>query len=188
MTAQQDPFFDAGAPATLLRMHKGLFWTGVVMIVLGMGAILMPMISSLIVELLVGWLLLMSGLLSLTFAFSLRRTGLFVWQLVAGLAPLAAGLMLVLFPLQGLIALTVLVAAILVLTGVAQLAFAFWARPVAGWGWSVLSALVSIILGAYIFMALPAASTMVLGLLVGIDFVSTGIALVLIAQSVRRSG
>lgn len=106
-------------------------------------------------------------------------------QFVAGLFALAAGFLMLIFPLHGLIALTVLVAVVLILTGVARAAFAFWARPTPSWGWGVLVSMISVGLGVYILVALPEASTMLLGLLVGVDFVSTGLVLVLISRPVR---
>ncbi|MCV2891897.1 HdeD family acid-resistance protein [Lentibacter sp. XHP0401] len=175
------------APAALLaRMHKGLFWAGVVMIVLGIAALVMPLVSSLIVEIMIGWLLTLSGAISVVGAFSLRSTRLFLWELVAGLITFAVGLWMLFFPLQGLVALTILVAVMLILTGAAQFAFALWARSVSGWAWGILSALISIALGVYILFVLPEASAVILGVIVGIDFLSTGIAFVLISQSVRR--
>ncbi|MGJ8596185.1 HdeD family acid-resistance protein [Sulfitobacter sp.] len=183
MTLETDPFAGMGAARILTKMRKGFLWGGIVMIVLGMGAVLMPLFSSLVVELLIGWLLTISGGVAVVGAFSFRGTGLFVWELISGLITLAAGLLMLVYPVQGLIALTVLVAVVLVLTGAAQMAFAFWVRPIQGWVWGLVSAIVSIVLGGYIFAALPEASAVILGLLVGIDFISTGVALVLIART-----
>ena len=183
MTHQTDGYLNAGAAPFLLRMRKGMFWGGVVMILLGIAAIMMPFITSLVVEIMIGWLLTISGSLAVISAFSLRGTGVFGWELGTGLITLAGGLLMLFFPLEGLIALTALVALIMVSTGVAQGAFALWVRPMSGWAWGGLSAVISIVLGAYIFWALPEASAVILGLLVGIDFVSTGTALVLIERS-----
>jgi len=74
---------------------------------------------------------------------------------------------LIVFPAQGLIALTILVGIVFLLTGIAQSFYAFWVRPANGWGWIL-------------------ASTVILWVLFGIDFVSTGMSMVLIAMSVRR--
>ena len=187
MTRQPDAGLVIDPGGVLVKTGRSLFWTGLVMILLGVAALIVPFFTSLVVEVLVGWLLTVSGLVSVIGAMSLRATGLFFVQFVAGLIALGAGLLMLIFPLQGLIALTVLLAVVLMLTGAAQVAFALWARPALGWAWGVLSALISMGLGVYILAALPVASTMVLGLLVGIDFVSTGVALVLISRSVRAN-
>lgn len=153
------------------------------MIVLGAFALAVPWITSLMVSVFIGWLLVIAGIASLFGSMALRGTVLFVWQALAGLATLVAGLLLLIYPAQGLVALTALVALVLLLTGVAQGAFAFWMRPLSGWVWGLLSAAVSLALGIVILASLPEASAVVLGIFVGIDFLSTGIALVLISRS-----
>jgi uncharacterized membrane protein HdeD (DUF308 family) len=172
-----------GPAPFLTKMRKGMFWLGIAMLFLGIAAIMMPLLSSLVIEIMIGWLLTLSGGLAVIGSFSLRGTRLFAWELISGLITLVGGLFLLLYPLEGLIALTVLVALVMLMTGMAQAAFALWTRPAQGWVWGGLSALISIALGIYIFIALPEASGVILGLLVGIDFVSTGMALLLISRS-----
>jgi uncharacterized membrane protein HdeD (DUF308 family) len=161
-----------------------MFGGGIVMLLLGIAAIMMPLLSSLVVEIMIGWLLALSGAFAIIGAFSLRGTKLFAWEFITGLITFVAGVLMLTYPLEGLIALTVIVAGTMLLTGIVQGAFALWVRPAAGWVWGGLSALISVILAIYIFVALPEASGVILGLLVGIDFVSTGTALVLISRSV----
>lgn len=187
MAIGRDGYEEQTAGRDLLNMGRGLFWAGIVMILLGAAAVIMPLVSSLVVEILIGGLLTMSGLLAVVSALQFRGTGLFLWQLLAGLITLALGLLMLLYPLQGLIALTVLIAVIFVLTGLAQASFSLWLRPAPGWIWGLVSALISLGLGGYILVALPEASTVVLGLLVGIDFLSTGLALVMIARTPFRA-
>ncbi|MCG3268532.1 HdeD family acid-resistance protein [Yoonia sp. I 8.24] len=183
MTSDHDGFLNNGPAAFVTKMQKGILWGGVVMILLGVAAIAAPLLSSLVVELMIGWLLTVSGALAVIGAFSLRRTGVFAWNIGAGLVTLIGGVLMLSYPLEGLVALTVLVALILLITGLAQAIIALWIRPALGWAWAGFSALISIALGLYIFAALPEASAVVLGLMVGIDFVSTGTAMVLIARS-----
>lgn len=188
MTQHTDVFSGDYLESPLFRMSKAIFWIGAVMIGLGFAALALPWLSSLVVEVLIGTLLVISGGVAVTGAFALRGTRLFVWELLAGLLTLAAGALLLFFPVQGLIALTLLVALVLFMTGAAQAAFALWMRPAAGWVWGLLSALVSLALGAFIVAALPEASAVILGVLVGFDFLSTGVALILIARSVKAVG
>ncbi|WP_299788380.1 HdeD family acid-resistance protein [uncultured Marivita sp.] len=173
--------------SVLQRLQKIWLWVGIVMIVLGAGALIMPVLSSLVIGILIGWLLFISGVIAVASAFSVRGTGLFVWQLAAGLVPLLAGALLIVYPAQGLIALTLIVGIVFLLTGVAQSSFAVWMRPAPGWGWMLASAVVSIGLGVFILVALPEASAVMLGILFGFDFLSTGLAMVLIATSARQN-
>jgi uncharacterized membrane protein HdeD (DUF308 family) len=183
MSIDMNSFPNTGAAPFLNRLRKGMLLGGIVMILLGIAAIMMPLLSSLVIEIMIGSLLTASGALAITWSFSLRGTGLFAWELAVGLITLAGGLVMLFFPLEGLVALTVLVALVMLLTGFAQGSFALWARPARGWIWGAISAAISIALGIFILVALPEASRVILGLLLGIDFVSTGTALVLLSRS-----
>lgn len=176
---------DTDAAGLLKRLRKAVLGAGIVMALLGVAALIMPVLSSLIIGLLIGWLLFLGGVVSIAGAFSFRGTRLFIWQLLGGFIPLLAGGLLIVFPAQGVIALTVLIAIVFILTGGAQLTFARWARPAPGWEWGLASAAVSILLGVFILVLLPQASAVMLGLLVGIDFLSTGLAMILIAQATQ---
>ena len=90
--------------------------------------LILPLFSSLILDVLIGWLLTISGFVSVVGAFSLHGAGPFIREMRVALVALAAGFLIPSFPLQGLIALTVLVAVVLVLAGATQTAFA--TRPI----------------------------------------------------------
>ncbi len=174
------------AISTVQQWRKRLFATGVAMTVLGVLAIIMPAVSSYAVNFLIGTILTLGGLFAVLLALPFRGTRAFVWMLLAGLFPLCAGLYLLLFPTSGLTMLTFLIAAILLLTGVAQCLSAFDMRANAGAGWLILSGVISIGLGIVIFAVLPQASTVVLGVLLGIDLISTGVSLMLLTAALPR--
>ncbi|PUB15571.1 HdeD family acid-resistance protein [Yoonia sediminilitoris] len=184
MTFNSEPYMDFDQNAVMAKLRKGFFWAGGVMIVLGVAALFVPMFSSLLVEILIGWLLTVSGCVILFGAFSIRGTSPFLWQLLVGLLTLAAGLLLLFFPLEGLLALSALLGILLLVTGVAQARFALWIHPAPGWGWALGSAVISFALGCVILIALPKASTVVLGLMLGIDLASTGTAMIIIGRSI----
>jgi len=184
MTSDLNTPISGGFHTLIASLRKRLFWGGLVMTVLGFVAVMMPMLSSVVVSVFIGWLLVLGGIVTIAGAYSLRGTSMFIWQLLAGLLPLVVGLLFVVYPLEGLVTLTVIIAFVLLLTGTGQVAFALWMRPAHGWVWSFLSALISLALGVMILVTLPEASAVVVGLLVGIDFLSTGIALILISRSI----
>lgn len=174
-------------PGTVIaKLRRGILWAGGIMIGLGLLALFLPLFSSLVIDILIGWFLTVSGCVVVAGAFSLRGTGAFLWQLFTGLLTLVAGLFLFIFPQQGLVALTLIVAVVFLATGITQFAFALWIRPAPGWKWAIGSATVSILLGGAILTVLPEASGIMLGLLVGIDLVSTGLAMVVLARSIPR--
>lgn len=120
------------------------------------------------------------------FALPFQGTRAFVWMLLAGMFPLCAGLFLLFFPASGLATLTFLIAAILLVTGVSQSISAFDMRGIKGSGWVLMSGLISIGLGVLIFAVLPEASTVLLGVLLGIDLISTGASLVLLTAAMSH--
>jgi len=172
-------------PTTLAvqKWRRGLTVTGVILICIGVLAIVMPVFSSLAVTLLIGGVLTFIGLLSVVFALAFRGSVVFGVALVSGLFPLMIGFYLLFFPAAGLIALTTLLALIFLLTGITQVIFAIDLRGTAGWHWALVSGLISVVLALLIFAALPEVSRVLLGLMLGIDLISTGLAALFIGRA-----
>lgn len=164
---------------------KRLFWVGLAMAVLGVAAILFPMVSTLVATLLVGWVLLISGGLLFAGSFSIHGTGPFFGALVFSLLSIAAGIFLLFSPLAGAVALTLLVGAIFVLQGASEITFAFEMRPHQGWVAMLISGLVSIVMAAFIAAGWPAISVIVLGILLGVNFLSTGFGYIFISRVLK---
>ena len=81
-----------------LRTVSGkLFWLGVALVILGLAAIVFPIVSTLVAVFLVGWLLLISGLFTFYGAFSIHGTGPFFGALLLGLLSIAAGIFFLAF-------------------------------------------------------------------------------------------
>lgn len=168
------------------QWRRRLYATGLAMIVLGILAIVMPIVSSYTVIFLIGTVLTFGGLLAVLLALPFKGTPAFVWMLFAGMFPLCVGLFLLFFPASGLATLTFLIAAILLLTGVSQSVSAFNMRGIKGSGWVLMSGLISIALSVLIFAVLPEASTVLLGILLGIDLITTGMSLVLLTAAMPQ--
>ncbi|MHA3977210.1 HdeD family acid-resistance protein [Halovulum sp. GXIMD14794] len=96
-------------------------------------------------------------------------------------------LSLVANPLAGLISLTFLAALLFITTGALQAGVAWRLRPQKPWGWMMVSGVISILLGLYIIATLPASSIAILGILLGIDLLSSGVAYVMLGLFVRRA-
>ena len=115
------------------------------------------------VEIFIGWVLLIAGVATVYGAFSVEGTGPFFGQLLLGLLKLALGIYLITHPGVGMVALTLLLAAVFMVDGAVQFAFAFDLRPKEGWGWMLLSAIVSVAVGLLIAAGLPGTSLIALG-------------------------
>lgn len=185
---------DATIPAREQRLEDDLaqriverksefFWVGIAMAIVGVLAILYPAFTTVTVALLIGWVLLLAGFVTFFGAFSMHGTGPFFGQLLLGLLKLGLGVYLLRHPGFGIVAITLLVAAVFMVDGAVKLGFTIEMRQRGGWFWMLLSALVSIAAGLLIAAGLPETSVFVLGLLVGINFLGTGIAFIMLSQS-----
>ncbi|HYM04279.1 MAG TPA: DUF308 domain-containing protein [Stellaceae bacterium] len=169
-----------------LRAASGrLFWLGLAMVVIGAAAIVFPIVSTLVAALLVGWVLLISGVVTLAGSFSIHGTGPFFAALLLGLLSIVAGVFLLFNPLAGAVALTLMVGVIFMVQGAFEMIFAFEMRPHSGWVGMLLSAVASIVMAILIVASWPAISVIVLGILLGVNFISTGLGYIAVSRALK---
>ncbi len=177
-----------GSHLVPLRRNWGwLMGAGVALIALGLFGLVAATLFSVVSALSFGAMMLIGGGVLLADAF--RREG---WK--SRVAMLAVGVLYVLTgalvfynPLQAVIALTLLAAAMLVAVGMLRIIMAFQMRPLSVWGWVLASGLLSLVLGAYIFLQLPQAATWVLGTFLAIELIFQGWAYVFLARAIRST-
>lgn len=169
----------------LSRKKDQIFWKGAAMTVVGLLALVFPGLTTFTVELTIGWLLVFAGAATLYGAFSVEGTGPFFGELLLGLLKLALGVFLLMHPGIGMIALTLMLAAVFMVDGAVQIGFALDVRPGEGWLWIFISGLISIGAGLLIAAGLPGTSLFVLGILVGINFLSTGLAWIMLSRALK---
>jgi uncharacterized membrane protein HdeD (DUF308 family) len=175
--------------AISLHKHWVLFLVeGIILVILGLAAIVIPPIATLAVEILFGWLFLISGIIGLITTFRMRQAPGFWWSLVSAILGITAGIVLLLWPLSGVLSLTLILIVFFVIEGVASIMFALeHKRELSGqWGWMLVSGIVDIILAAIILAGLPGTAVWALGLLVGINMIFGGSALVAMALHARE--
>lgn len=169
-----------------LRAASGkLFWLGLVLVVLGIAAIVFPMISTLVATLFVGWVLLIAGVVGIVGSFQIHGTGPFFGALLLGLLSAAAGLFLLLNPLAGALALTLMLGVLFVLQGTSEIVFAFEIRPNGAWVGMLLSGIASLAVAVLIAVGWPGISVIALGILLGVNFVSSGLSYIYISRMLR---
>jgi uncharacterized membrane protein HdeD (DUF308 family) len=178
------------AVVNTIHEHWVLFLVeGIVLLVLGAAAIIVPVIATLAFTLLIGWLFLISGVVGLITTFWMRNVPGFWWSLISGVVGIAAGIVLLLWPISGTVSLTLLLIAFFLVEGIVTLMYAFEHRAqLSGrWGWMLASGIVDLILAGIIFAGLPESATWALGLLVGINLLFGGAAMVAMALAARSS-
>jgi uncharacterized membrane protein HdeD (DUF308 family) len=187
-----DPTVNQAAAAIRRSIHDhwGLFlFEGILLVVLGLLAILVPPIASLAVTILLGWLFLISGAFALISTFMARQAPGFWWSLLSAVLAVVVGVLLLAQPVAGLLSLTYLLVAFFFIEGVVTIMYAVEHRRelTGGWGWMLASGIVTLALGVIILAGLPGTAAWALGLLVGIDMVFGGSALVAVALAARRA-
>ncbi len=176
--------------ANSLHAHWRLFLTeGIVLLVLGILAIIVPPIATIAVEVLIGWLLLMSGVVGLIATLRMRGAPGFWWSLVSAVLGIVAGIVLLRWPLSGTVSLTLILTVFLVAEGMATILFALeHKRELSGrWGVMLASGIIDLFLAGVIFAGLPGTAAWAIGLLIGINLVFGGSALVAMALHARKS-
>ncbi len=172
-----------------LKSHTtALLGFGILFMVVGTAAILLPALATFVAESLLGGLMILSGFLYCGLSFQLRGFWNRVWMLIAGLLTIAAGLVLWFYPLRGILTLTIFLAAYFIVTGVFKGIHALQHRTINGWMWSLASAIASILLGGMVWWGFPGTALWTLGLLFGIDLIFYGWALIAIRSAVQDGG
>lgn len=179
-----------GGVRAALSAHWRLFLIeGILLLIMGFSAILIPQIATLAVEILIGWVLLLSGIIGLITTLRMRHTPGFGWSLLSALTGFVAGAVLLAWPLSGAVSLTLILSIFLALEGIASIMLALSHRHgfAARWAMLLLSGIVDLILAAIIFSGLPGTAAWAIGLLVGINLVFGGSALISMALHARRA-
>ena len=190
-TSQSDINRIQAAVSTSLNAHwQFFFFEGLVLLLLGMAAIVLPLIATVAVEILIGWLLLISGVVGLISTFRMRHAPGFFWSLISAVLAIAAGLVLLRWPLSGALSLTVILTAFFVVEGAASIFYALeHKRELTGrWTWMLVSGVLDLFLGGLIFLGLPGTAAWAIGLLVGINMVFGGSAIMSMALLARTAG
>jgi len=174
-----------------LRPHWPWFLIeGILLGVLGVAAIVIPVLASLAVTLVFGWIFLISGIMGLVTTFRSRGVPGFTWSLVSGLLGVIVGIVLLWWPLQGTLSLTAVLIAFLLVEGIATILYALEHRrgPSRRWEWLLASGVIDVVLGVVLFAGLPGTALWALGLLIGINLLFGGWALIALALFARRAG
>jgi uncharacterized membrane protein HdeD (DUF308 family) len=177
------------AVASAIHEHWVLFLIeGIVLVILGVIAILVPLIATLALTILVGWLFLISGIVGLITTFWARHAPGFWWSLVSAIIGILAGLALLASPVVGALSLTLVLIAFFIVEGIASIMYAVdHRRQLTGsWGWMLISGIIDLVLAGIILAGLPETAVWALGLLVGINMLFGGAALIAMALAARQ--
>jgi uncharacterized membrane protein HdeD (DUF308 family) len=151
-----------------------ILW-GVLLIVIGILALLMPGIAAIATALTLAWLLVLAGVFEIGHAIQTRQRSGFGWKLASAIVTLLLGISILVFPAAGVATLALWIGALLLAGGVLRLILAFRLRPARGWTWVLVDAVLSIVVGGLIAWGWPASSIPFIGLLAGFWLIFAGI-------------
>jgi uncharacterized membrane protein HdeD (DUF308 family) len=179
------------AVARSVRDHWVLFLIeGIVLVMLGVLAIVVPMVATIAVTILFGWLFLISGVVGLITTLRMRNAPGYWWSLLSAVLGTVAGILLLAWPVLGAVSLTLLLTVFFIIEGVASIMYALEHRKelTGRWEWMLVSGVVDLILAFIILTGLPGTAVWALGLLVGINLLFGGTSMITMALHARGSG
>jgi len=189
MSTQSDIQGIQRAAATILHEHWVLFLVeGIVLLILGAVAVIIPPLATLAVTIFFGWLILISGIVGLITTFWMRHAPGFWWSLLSAILGIVVGVMLIASPVIGALSLTFLLITFFLVEGAVSIMFALdHRRELSGqWGWMLVSGIIDLVLAAMILAGLPSTAAWAVGLLVGINMIFGGAAMIAMALHARK--
>jgi uncharacterized membrane protein HdeD (DUF308 family) len=170
-------------------VKKSLGWSiaiSVVMIAAGILAMIIPPAAGLAVTVFVGWVLVFSGLLHFVYAWQSREARASLWEVLVGILYVFIGGYLLWNPIIGLASLTFALAVYLFFEAVLEFVLAYRLRPAPGSGWLAVDGVITLILAILIWRTWPSNTPWVLGLLVGISMLFSGVARLMLSLAAKH--
>ena len=157
---------------------------GVIIVMLGILAMGSPLVTGLALAIMVGSLLLFGGVAQLLFGIK-SHTGIF--NVILGVLTIIAGGFMASNPAVAMGTITVLIVVYLVVSGTLDVLFAFHIKPVPGWVWSLISGIISFLLGLMIWSQSPVSGTWAIGVSIGIRLFVNGLMLLMLGLNARAA-
>lgn len=176
------------AIADALGKHwRLLLVEGVLMVILGILAIAVPAAATLVVDIFIGWLFLISGIIGLIAMFSARDIAAFSWTLLTAALSVVAGIILIWKPVEGAMTLTLVLTALFIAEGVFQIvgSVAYRGAMRESWRWLLLSGIADLVLAGILIYSWPLSGAWALGLLAGVNLITSGWAIIMASAAGR---
>jgi uncharacterized membrane protein HdeD (DUF308 family) len=158
----------------------------IVLIIFGILAIALPLVSSIGVALVIGWMAIFAGIAQFVHAFQSKGIGPILWKVLVAVIYVVAGFSLIARPAVGVAGLTLVFAVFLFAEGIADIVAYFATRKTGASPWMLLDGIITLILGLLIWNRWPSSSLWVIGTYVGISMVMTGTTRFMMALAARK--
>jgi uncharacterized membrane protein HdeD (DUF308 family) len=170
-----------------LRHNWGWILTfGILAIIWGMFAITYSVLFTVVSVLVLAWLLIIGGVIEGVHAFRHREQGHLWLYIIEALLAIVAGALLLRSPAAGALVITLLLASYFVVSGIFRIVASLMLRwP--GWGWTLLSGTLTLLLGIIVWGGWPVTGFWVLGVFIGISLIFSGVSRVMLALALRSN-
>lgn len=159
---------------------------GILLMIVGAAGVFLPSLLSLTVEIFLGWLMVIAGVLFGYYGYQSRSRTLIDW--LKPLILIIAGVLLLVYPTSGIAALSLMLSFYLFVDAFAGFGLAYERHPLAGWGWMTVNGVLSFILAVLLLVGWPATSPIYLGIYVGVSLFFDGLALLMLGLGLRKAG
>ncbi len=167
------------------QFRKHSLIVGVLLLLIGIISIFLPELTSLTISFMIGWLLVISGIISAYHVMKSYNTKWITWLKPFLLFSIGA---LILFnPLTGISAISLLLMIYFLFDGFAGMMLAMEFKPMKGWIWMLMNGLFSFFVALIFLIGWPISSIWIIGLLVGISLVVDGVAMIIIGSSIHKN-
>jgi uncharacterized membrane protein HdeD (DUF308 family) len=171
-----------------IRKRSWMFLVqGATLAAAGVLALLFPAFAGGGVTVLIGWLLIVAGIVQGVSLIGVTKVPYFWLDLVAVALAIMVGWLLATRPEAGLTAITFLMLVFFMVGGIQRVIFALMIRPMPDWGWVLASGLVAIACAMILFQSLPEAAGWLLGILLGLNLIAVGGAQAWLAWRLRKA-
>lgn len=171
-----------------VRAHwKAFLIEGIVFLVIGFAATILPQLASVTVTILLGWMFVTLGAAGIFLSVWAHQMPGLWWSLVSAAIAIATGLILLIWPLEGTLSLTIVIGIYFLIEGIATIMYALdHKRELSGrWGWLLFAGIMDIIISAVIVLGLPVSAFWAVGVIVGINLMFGGASLIGMALAAR---
>jgi Uncharacterized conserved protein len=161
---------------------------GIVFLLCGAAAIALPAVSTFAASTVLGAALAAAGIVKMIQSFRVREWDGFLWQELTGVVELVGGVLVYFNPLKGALAITLLIAVVFFVQGLAQIGLAIRIRRQDGWKWLLFSGLIALMASAALTLKLPYTRIYTPGTIAGLSLLVAGGAYVAVALALRKAG
>lgn len=169
--------------------HRVLYLVqAVLMVIGGIVAILFPVFASATFVWFLGWILIASGIVQGLSIFSARQHPSFWLTLIPAVLAIVVGFLLLRNVAEGMLVISILLIVFFMVEGISKIVFALTIRPLKGWFWVLASGILAVILSVILWGSMPVTAAWLIGLLLGINLITEGMALAGLVWTAKKTG